>query len=225
MMARMSRELKHMLDTATDGAFAVDAAQIIIYWNKAATRILGYVAAEVTGRSCFAVLCGHDDLGHTICKKHCTISAAALGGQAVPGYNLAARTRSGQVRWINISILTLPAAANAPPMVIHLFRDATQTKQNEQFIQQVFALAKRDQKLSTLDLPPPQINLEPLTGREQDVLNLLNQGHSTHSISQALSISSSTVRNHIQKILHKFGVHSRLEAVAVARKHGLLPEE
>lgn len=123
MMARMSRELKHMLDTATDGAFAVDAAQIIIYWNQAAARILGYAAAEVTGRSCFAVLCGHDDLGHAICKQHCTISAAALGGQAVPGYNLAARTRSGQVRWINISILTLPAAANVPPMVIRLFRD------------------------------------------------------------------------------------------------------
>ncbi len=41
-------------------------------------------------------------------------------------------------------------------------------------------------------------------------------------VADKLNISEATVRNHIQNILTKLEVHSRLEAVAVAMKHGLL---
>jgi DNA-binding NarL/FixJ family response regulator len=61
-----------------------------------------------------------------------------------------------------------------------------------------------------------------LTDREREVLSLLAQGLNTPDIAQSLSISSSTVRNHVQNILHKLQVHSRLEAVAYALKHGLV---
>jgi len=50
------------------------------------------------------------------------------------------------------------------------------------------------------------------------VLRLLEQGRSTKQIAQELHLSSETVRNHIRHLLRALGVHSRLEAVAIARQ-------
>lgn len=61
-----------------------------------------------------------------------------------------------------------------------------------------------------------------LTGREQDVLALLAEGESTGCISEILSLSPHTVRNHIRSILGKLGVHSRIEAVLKAGSLGLI---
>lgn len=62
-----------------------------------------------------------------------------------------------------------------------------------------------------------------LTSREREVLGLLADGKSTAGIAEALHVSPNTVRNHVTSILGKLDVHSRLEAVAVATKQGLLP--
>jgi DNA-binding NarL/FixJ family response regulator len=61
-----------------------------------------------------------------------------------------------------------------------------------------------------------------LTGREQDVLALLAEGGSTGCISEILSLSPHTVRNHIRSILTKLDVHSRIEAVLKADSFGLI---
>jgi DNA-binding NarL/FixJ family response regulator len=60
-----------------------------------------------------------------------------------------------------------------------------------------------------------------LTPRQAEVLTLLEHGRSTDDIADQLHLSVETVRNHIRHILRALGVHSRLEAVAVAR-HGEL---
>jgi len=64
-----------------------------------------------------------------------------------------------------------------------------------------------------------------LTDREREVLSLLAQGLSTNEIARSLSITSSTVRNHIRNILQKLHVHNRLEAVVYVLKQGLLTKE
>lgn len=56
-----------------------------------------------------------------------------------------------------------------------------------------------------------------LTEREEEVAEMLVQGHSTREIAQSLWITMATVRNHIQRIMQKLGVHSRLAAVAAFR--------
>jgi DNA-binding NarL/FixJ family response regulator len=61
-----------------------------------------------------------------------------------------------------------------------------------------------------------------LTTREREVLTLLAQGGDNDSIAQALVISPQTARTHIQNVLVKLGVHSRLEAAALAIQNGLL---
>ena len=62
-----------------------------------------------------------------------------------------------------------------------------------------------------------------LTDRELEVLCLLSRGMSTAEIVEHLMLSVHTVRNHIRIALAKLGAHSRLEAVAIATRTGLVP--
>lgn len=61
-----------------------------------------------------------------------------------------------------------------------------------------------------------------LTARELEVLALLAEGSSGPEIARRLTVSSNTVRTHIQNILTKLQVHSRLEAAAFAVRHGIV---
>lgn len=61
-----------------------------------------------------------------------------------------------------------------------------------------------------------------LTSRELEVLELLAEGLSGDAIASRLYLSRNTVRNHVQNLLPKLGAHSRLEAVSIATRAGLL---
>jgi NarL family two-component system response regulator LiaR len=61
-----------------------------------------------------------------------------------------------------------------------------------------------------------------LTERELDVLALLAEGADSADIMERLGISRHTVRTHVGSILAKLNVHSRLEAVSFAVRHGVL---
>jgi PAS domain S-box-containing protein len=63
--------------------------------------------------------------------------------------------------------------------------------------------------------PPPHPHLTP---RQSDVLGLLERGRSTEQIAGELQLSTQTVRNHVRALLRALDVHTRLEAVAVARR-------
>jgi PAS domain S-box-containing protein len=64
-----------------------------------------------------------------------------------------------------------------------------------------------------------------LTKRQRDVLELLGEGASTDQIAAILHLSRETVRNYVRQVLRELGVHSRLEAVALAHREGLLAGE
>jgi DNA-binding CsgD family transcriptional regulator len=56
-----------------------------------------------------------------------------------------------------------------------------------------------------------------LTPRQSEVLALLADGLSTEQIAAELQLSRETVRNHVRGMLRALGVHSRVEALALAR--------
>ena len=64
---------------------------------------------------------------------------------------------------------------------------------------------------------------EELTLREREVLELVAEGLTNAAISTRLSLSVHTVRNHISHVCAKLGAHSKLEALSVATRQGLLP--
>ena len=67
--------------------------------------------------------------------------------------------------------------------------------------------------------------LRKLTRRERQVLRLLAAGQDTAAIATRLAISPTTVRNHVHHILSKLGVRTRLEAVVMAQRDGLLRDD
>ncbi len=64
--------------------------------------------------------------------------------------------------------------------------------------------------------------LEQLTPRERQLLQLLAEGLGDAAMAERLSISPKTVRNHMVRVLDKLGVHSRLQALVLAARHGLV---
>jgi DNA-binding NarL/FixJ family response regulator len=64
--------------------------------------------------------------------------------------------------------------------------------------------------------------VEPLTPRELEVLRALTEGLSTPDICEQLFIAPNTLRTHVQNIMGKLRVHSKLEAVAFALKYRLV---
>lgn len=71
----------------------------------------------------------------------------------------------------------------------------------------------------------PQGNPSDLSTRELEVLRLLARGSATEAVAAELFVSVNTVRSHVRRILEKLEAHSKLEAVAIAVRDGILTPE
>ena len=80
-------------------------------------------------------------------------------------------------------------------------------------------LARREERTEAMEY------LSRLTRREIQVLRLLVRGADNRAIGAQLRISPQTARTHVQNILAKLEVHSRLEAAAFVMNHGVLADE
>jgi DNA-binding NarL/FixJ family response regulator len=70
---------------------------------------------------------------------------------------------------------------------------------------------------------PAPAGLDQLTARERQVLVLLGEGRSNAQLAEALTVSETTAKTHVSRVLAKLGCRTRLEAAAVAHRAGLLP--
>lgn len=66
-----------------------------------------------------------------------------------------------------------------------------------------------------------ELMLRRLTPRETEILRALAAGETTTQVAARLGISALTVQSHVKSILAKLGVHSKIEAVTLAWRHGL----
>ena len=74
-------------------------------------------------------------------------------------------------------------------------------------------LHERDEQAASLKHP-----LGSLTPREREVLSYLAQGIGRREVAERMHLSANTVRSHLQNLMAKLGVHTTLEAVALARR-------
>jgi PAS domain S-box-containing protein len=213
MGARDPQLLDLILARAGDGVFVVGADGRIVLWNRAAEKILGYQARDVVGRQCCDIFAGLDDRGNRLCYQGCHIMTLVKLGEPVQNFDMRTRTKSGLPIWLNVSILTAPAnGKDSTPLTVHLLRDVTPSKE---------LLALVHERLSSSPGGSGGV-ASPLTRREVEVLRLMANGANTRTVAETLHVSTATVRNHVQNVLGKLGVHSRLEAVAYATRHRLL---
>jgi DNA-binding NarL/FixJ family response regulator len=124
------------------------------------------------------------------------------------------RTRTGQPIWLNMTAVSGPVNGEGA-VAVHLFRDVTAMRKFLTVVRPTLDPSAADGGAA---LPSPAS----LTPRELEVLRLLGQGLGTAAAAERLHISGTTIRNHVQRILAKLGVHSRLQAVAYAGRHRLL---
>ncbi|QZN87673.1 response regulator transcription factor [Cellulomonas sp. C5510] len=82
--------------------------------------------------------------------------------------------------------------------------------------------------LASVPVPAPEPaapdapGLGRLTAREREVLVLLGEGRSNQQVAQALTVSETTAKTHVSRVLAKLGCRTRLEAAAVAHRAGLV---
>jgi PAS domain S-box-containing protein len=204
--------LFHALAGAGDGACAVASDRHILLWNPAAERLLGHTRDEAIGRTCCEVFQA------TAPRRACPHITAMDGSSG--SVDVRIRRKSGEPIWLSVSTLTLPPENGEGPVTIHLFRRTTSVLHE--------APAAAAPAVPTLPGAPEvaasadAAGSGPLTPRETEVLRLLASGANTKIAAQRLGVSPSTIRNHVQNMFMKLGVHSRLEAVAYARTHELL---
>jgi len=218
----MAQDYRYLADTA-DGACGVDSAQRIVMWNRAAERMLGFTSREAEGRYCFEMFCGMDDAGCRVCRHGCQVHTQALDGAIVPTRDLCVRSKCGPELWVNMTTLRMPRDADDHLTLVHLFRDISKQMAMQKGMRRLLDEgddghdhAGTEHKLTE------QRRRKDLTSREREVLRLLATGASTTAIAETLVVSRATARNHIHNMLSKLNAHSRVEAVAVAWRDGLL---
>lgn len=101
-----------------------------------------------------------------------------------------------------------------------LFRAVRVVYEGGSLLQPIVASKLMRQMQQQANRPEPLI--EPLTSREQEVLDQLVQGLQNKEIASLLHISERTVKFHVSSILSKLGAGNRTEAVSIAAQHGLI---
>lgn len=217
----MPRDALDIVAGTADAAVGTDEEGRIVIFNKAAERLLGYGAADVLGRPCHDVLCGRDSFGNRYCDQNCALEHMVRRHEAVRHFALTVRKASGQMLDVSVSVVIVPGPRPAQFTILHLFEPRAAGAERTALVERIGTGAVR-----ALAPPETAVSLhehqQPLTGREAEILRLLADGIGTREIADTLFISAATVRNHIQNILRKLDVHSKLEAVSLALRKRLI---
>jgi ATP/maltotriose-dependent transcriptional regulator MalT len=101
-------------------------------------------------------------------------------------------------------------------------------KNRADFLAERLKLTTTQQESESLEVSDIEVQaestrlVESLTPREKEVLEYIRQGYSNKKAADALQLSPTTIRTHLQNIYGKLGVHTRTEAVALVNDLGLL---
>jgi len=197
-------DLLETVETTGQAAFAVDLRGEILAWNAAAEKLFHYPSSTAIGQRCWQLLAGRDTHGNDYCAESCPLRQMVRKHRPLNPSALVFRTSRNERVAFRVSLLVFSSADPTQSVVAHLLCPLS-TEGN---------CAK-----------PPTLQgkniASRLTRREFEVLGLLIEGRTTHEIERGLGVSHATIRNHIQHILHKLHVHSRLEAVVLARAMGM----
>ena len=111
-----------LLDNLTDGVMAHDLDRRIYYFNEAAQRITGHDAAEVIGRDCHEVFTGR------FCGGDCSFCEGNRTTRPRVRYPESFTRRSGDVRELEMSVVTVHAPSGEETGALVIFRDITEIR-------------------------------------------------------------------------------------------------
>jgi PAS domain S-box-containing protein len=220
-MSASADETLDRIARSKEAVFAIDSADRIVLWNKRAEELLGKPARSVLGKRCFDVIGGRDAQGNIYCYRNCPVAYQAREKKSEPvaRFPLRVRTGNGEDRWVEMSLFAIPSYHPALSTVVHVVREGKKSPSSlEKTLEKSASAAPEPLWPMTSSTGEPVA----LTEREQEVLRCLARGLSTSGIAKKLGIAPVTVRNHIQAILQRLDVHSKLAAVVYAYRHELI---
>ena len=233
-----------LLSSVSCGAFVLATDQTVVFWNRRAREILGYTPDRVVGQRCSSLVSSLITLTAD-CAEGCLMVRSLRAG-LVPGRaRLRMRCASGERKWLVVTPMVVSGVEEGGPLLVYLFGDEGEETVSAD-VERLVELGGREGRRSTVldaalrnappagrrrDEPEPsqragegprEVNL---TEREREVLSYLALGWETKYIAEELGVSWYTARNHIENLRKKLGASSRLEAVMVAMRLGILPSE
>ncbi len=211
--------LAELLYHTVDGVFAIDAKQRITFWNHGCSQLFGLPAEQVVGRPCHEVVKGEGPPGHPICMQGCPMGRLNMGENAPKTFALLVRDGNEKELRLSVSVVLVPTGPKDSWTCVHLLHSEAALNVIEVMDY------PRQKRWPAYGAGGPRRGgaaAFALTAREQEVLELLAEGLATPMIAELLDIQLVTVRNHIQHIQEKLGVHSQAETVAYAYRHNLV---
>jgi PAS domain S-box-containing protein len=195
--------------------YVTDETSRILAANEAAGRIFGCEAREMIGKECKGVVCGEEGTG---AHAGCLVEEGEKGIKPIHYVEREVNLPGGAGFPAGFCVLVLPGPAPGKLRVVHI---VTPRMPEGGF---GLSMALPAGILSCAAGSPEaeeQQRVRSLTPRQTEVLRLLANGMSRAEIADVFHISPATVGNHIQNLYRKLEVHTELEAVALAYRHGV----
>ena len=222
--AEPGAEVLDVLAQSETPALATDIGGHVVFWNRAAERLLGRPTNQVLGRRCYDVLGGRDVFGNRFCHENCSVLSMSRKGESVQSFEIVLASTPKQEQSLSVSVLRLPGTRPETFTLVHMLQPIDRSSRLARALERLGARpAEGGTANGGQPVAPGPVSLSkapPLTEREREILRWVAAGLQNKEIAQKLGISLATVRNHIHNILEKLDVHSKLEAVSLAFRQG-----
>jgi DNA-binding CsgD family transcriptional regulator len=226
--AEPGTEVLDVLAQSDTPALATDIGGHVVFWNRAAEKLLGRPTSQVLGRRCYDVLGGRDVFGNRFCHENCSVLSMSRKGESVQPFEIVLPSTPKQEQALNISLLRIPGTRPDTFTLVHLFQPIDRPSRLARALERLGAHPEGTATgngngtngHAAAAGPMSLSKVPPLTEREREILRWVAAGLQNKEIAQKLGISLATVRNHIHNILEKLDVHSKLEAVSLAFRQG-----
>lgn len=183
----------------------------ITHINTRAETLFGVSGDECVGRPCYDIIKGRKPSGAQFCSHSCVVRRLASHGREIEPFPLRIPRNGGRDEHVRVVVIAAHATPQSRPEDLLYVHCIVDDARHERFKKYLSKVVRRSPHAIGDDLT---LDAFQLTQREREILKLLADDETLHGIAHRLNLSYATIRNHVQHILGKLGVHSILEAVA-----------
>lgn len=150
-MITVNNLLQSVAEKISDGLYIVDPARKILYWNKSAENIAGYLRAEVIGSHCYDNILRHiNEDGVELCKGECPVVYAIRYNKPVEA-KVFLHHRVGHRVPVLVSVIPIANESGIPVGAIELFTDLIDSKTLKKELEALRSLAFIDELTGVLN--------------------------------------------------------------------------
>jgi DNA-binding CsgD family transcriptional regulator len=216
-------DASRFVEEAPGPAIATDSENRILGLNRAARQLLGYDSRKALGRNLHRLVQARDTFGNRLSGEPFAFFEMVSLSEPVGSFDIEVRKASGDPLRVAVSVIVMLGSSREDYSLVYQLRPIYRRRKADEAIERILASrGSAEESPLTLRGTDTSERASDLTPRQIEVLRLMARGASAQETATTLGISVNTARTHIQRILRRLGVHSQLEAVAVAFRQRLI---